>query len=44
VDLEGGGGDDGAINVERRSGLREFRADEYFRLIAVEFEKVLLHP
>jgi len=44
----GGGGDDGAINIERDGlcGAGEgVRADdEYFRFVAVEFDKVLLHP
>jgi len=37
----GGGGDDGAIDIERE-GLGG--AAEGVRCVAVEFEKVLLHP
>jgi len=43
----GGGCDDGAIDIERdglgRAGEGVRADDEYFRFVAVKFEKILLH-
>jgi len=44
----GGRIDDGAIDIEREglggAGEGVMADDEYFRLVAVEFQKALLHP